>query len=117
MDKLDCVLCRLLIRHVSGDEEIKVVYETEHVLAIHAIKPHAEVHILILSKKHIPSMLDLTEDDAELVADLHRAIKIASKEVFALKGGCKLEMNTGRFPLFTAVGHLHCHVIYDESLE
>ncbi|MCL2376625.1 MAG: HIT domain-containing protein [Defluviitaleaceae bacterium] len=117
MDKQDCVLCNLRNRHKGGEEGIRVVYETEHVLAIHATKPFAEVHILILSKKHIPSMLDLTENDTELVADVCKAIRIASEEVFALKGACKLEMNTGKFPKFTAVGHFHCHVIYDSSLD
>ena len=117
MNKTDCVLCNLLNRYNNGEEDIKVVYESEYTLAIHNLKPFAEVHIMILSKKHIPSMFDFTEDDDALVNDIWQAIRVASEEVFALKGGCKLEMYTGKFPTFSAVNHFHCHVIYDSSVD
>jgi len=43
--------------------------ESEYSLALHLTKPFAEVHIMILSKKHIPSIFDITESDDELVKD------------------------------------------------
>jgi diadenosine tetraphosphate (Ap4A) HIT family hydrolase len=114
---MDCVLCNLLNRHASGEEAFNVVYESEYSLAIHSTKPFAEVHIMICSKKHISSVFDFTESDDALVKDICKAIKISSEKVFALKGGCKLEMYTGKFPTFTAVEHFHCHVIYDSSVD
>ena len=117
MDKDECVLCDLLNRYVNKEEEFKVVYESDLTLAFHATKPFAEVHIMILSKKHIPSLFDLTESDDVLVRDILKAVKIASEEVFTLKGACKLEMYTGKFPTFTALPHFHCHVIYDSSVD
>ena len=117
MEKQDCVLCDFLHKYRSGEEEIKVVYESEHTLAFWATQPFAEVHILILSKKHIPSIFELSEHEDERIKDIWKAIKVASDEVFALKGGCKLEMYTGTFPTFTALGHFHCHVIYDSSVD
>ena len=78
MNKDDCVLCNLLDRYAHGEDDIKVIYESDLSLAIHAIKPFAEVHILILSKNHIPSMFDLTERDDALVSDILKAIKLAS---------------------------------------
>jgi histidine triad (HIT) family protein len=113
----ECSMCRLLDRYESGDEKFRVVYESEHSLAIHATRPFAEVHIMILTKKHIPSLFDITAEDGEIVADICRAVRVASDEVFALKGGCKLEMYTGRFPTFDAVKHFHCHVIFDSSVD
>ena len=117
MNKDDCVLCGLLNRYTNGEEDIKVVYESEYSFALHATKPSAEMHILILSKKHIPSIFDLTENDGAFIGDIWKAIKIASEEVFALKGACKLEMYTGKFPTFTAIEHFHCHVIYDSAVD
>ena len=117
MNKDDCVLCNLLNRHINKEEELRVVYESDLVLAIHSTKPFAEVHILILSKKHISNMFELTENDSTLIRDILEAVKIASEEVFTLKGACKLEMYTGKFPTFTAVSHFHCHVIYDSSVD
>ena len=117
MNKHDCELCNLVNRHINGEENIKVVYESVYSLAFIATKPFAEVHIMILSKKHIPSIFDITENDDELIKDMWKAIKTASDEVFALKGACKLEMYTGKFPTFTALEHFHCHVIYDSSVD
>ena len=117
MSEDDCVLCKLLERLQSGEENTKIVYESNHSIALYATKPFAEVHILILSKQHIPCLFDLTENDGALIQDICKAVRAASEEVFALKGGCKLEMYTGKFPTFTAVGHFHCHVIYDSAVD
>ena len=113
----DCVLCNLLNRYYCKEEKMRVVYETDHILAFHATKPFAEVHVMIMSKKHISNLFELNDSDSALVRDVLEAIKIASEEVFALKGACKLEMYTGKFPTFTAVPHFHCHVIYDSSVD
>jgi len=109
----------MLDKYASGEEEMKIVYESEHTLARYQTGSHkfAEVHIMILTKKHIPSLFDMTENDDEIILDVAKAIKVASEEVFALKGGCKLEMYTGKFPTFTALNHFHCHVIYDSSVD
>jgi histidine triad (HIT) family protein len=119
MNETDCKLCNLLNRYLNGEEERKVVYESEYSLAVYQKEQHkfAEVHIMILSKKHISSVFEFTENDGELVNDIWKAIKIASEEVIALKGGCKLEMYTGKFPTFEALKHFHCHVIYDSSVD
>ena len=110
----DCKLCKFLHRYLNGEEE-RVVYESEHVLAVYSTKPFAEVHIMILTKKHIPSMFEMIESD--ILKDIWSAIQVASQEVFALKGACKLEMYTGKFPTFTALKHFHCHVIYDSTVD
>jgi histidine triad (HIT) family protein len=117
MDNNDCRLCGFLERYVNNEEELKVVYESEYSLAYHSKMPFAEVHIAIMSKKHIPDLFALTENDDAFIVDLWKAIRIASEEVFALKGGCKLEMYTGKFPTFEALKHFHCHVIYDSSVD
>jgi len=119
MDSSDCGLCALLDRYKSGEEEMKIVYESDYSLAKYQTEPHkfAEVHIMIVSKKHIPSLFDLTENDSALILDIAKAIRAASDEIFKIKGGCKLEMYTGTFPTFTAVKHFHCHVIYDSSVD
>jgi histidine triad (HIT) family protein len=119
MSESECKLCNLLDRYTNGEEDMRIVYESEHTLARYQPEPHkfAEVHIMILTKKHIPSIFDMTENDSEIILDVGKAIKVASEEVFALKGGCKLEMYTGTFPTFTALEHFHCHVIYDSSVD
>lgn len=114
MKQTDCVICNLVERQAQGDENLRIVYESEFILALHATKPYAEVHIMIVSKEHIPSLFDLSESDNELIIDLMRAIKIASEEVISLKGACKMEMYLGELQ---HVNHFHCHIIYDPSID
>ena len=109
MNSDDCGICNLLNRYAFG-EDVKIVYDSEHSIAFHSTKPFAQIHIFIASKKHIPTIFALTEQDNELVIDMMKAIKIASTEVIALKGACKVEMYLGDFQ---NTKHFHCHVIYD----
>ena len=108
-----CRICEILRKHASGEEQQQIVYESEHSIAIYITqKSWAQEHIAISTKKHIPTIFDLTEDDNEIVTDVMNAIKTASKKLISLKGACKLEMYLGEFQ---NTKHFHCHVIYNPS--
>ena len=112
MDINDCGMCNRLKRYADGEEEYKPIYESEHSLALLITQSRmAQEHIVIMTKKHIPTIFDLT--DNEIAIDVMKAIKTASKEIIALKGACKLEMYLGEFQ---NTKHFHCHVIYDPSI-
>ena len=113
MESNNCGVCNLLKKYASG-EKVEIVYESEHTIAVHSQKKFAEVHIAIFSKKHIPTIFDFSEQDNVLVIDIMEAIKVSSKEIISLKGGCKLEMYLGEFQ---NTKHFHCHVIYDKSID
>ena len=55
---------------LSGDIESDIIYEDNKIFAIHDINPVAKVHILIIPKKKIPTMNDLTEDDTDLIGSM-----------------------------------------------
>lgn len=65
----------------------KIVYEDDEVLAFEDIQPQAPIHILVIPKKEIPTLNDLTGEDAELMGKLFLvAQKIAKEQGFAEKG-------------------------------
>ena len=64
---MDCLFCKI----VEGKIPAKKVYEDDQVLAFHDINPHAPVHFLVIPKKHIATLADLTEDDRALVGHMH----------------------------------------------
>jgi histidine triad (HIT) family protein len=113
LDK-ECGLCKLVSSLPEDKEKLKIVYETDKVLAFHSTRPFAEVHIIIISKEHIPTIFDLSEDDRELKLEMLSAVKVASQEIIKEKGACKVEMYLGEFQ---QAKHLHCHVIYDKSID
>lgn len=114
MSEHQCGFCKLVSDLSVEREKLNIVYESDRVLAFHSTMPYAEVHIIIISKRHIPTIFDMSNEDDELKLEFLSAIKIASQEVIKLKGACKVEMYLGAFQ---QMQHLHCHVIYDSTID
>lgn len=114
MPEQDCVFCRLMHHLESERTNLKIVFESDKVLAFYSTMPFAEVHIVIATKKHIPTIFDFTEEDRELQLEILSAVRLASEEIIRLKGACKVEMYLGDFQ---QAKHVHCHVIYDQMID
>ncbi len=93
----------------------KIIYEDEEVLAFEDISPQAPVHILIIPKKEIPTLNDLTVEDAALMGKLFlTAQKIAKEQGFAEKG-YRTVFNCNEDGGQT-VDHIHLHLLAGRSL-
>lgn len=103
---IDCVFCKI----VSGAIPSQRVYEDSQILAIRDINPQAPVHLLLMSKKHIASIEDLSESEAPLVGKIAVvAAQLARKEGLTERG-FRLLTNTGPEG-GQAVPHLHFHLL------
>jgi histidine triad (HIT) family protein len=114
MPEQECPFCRLVANLESERNDLKIIYESDAVLALYSTMPYAEVHIVIIPKKHVSTIFDLTEEDNALKLELFSAVRLASKEIIRQKGACKAEMYLGDFQ---QVKHCHCHVIYDPMID
>ncbi len=114
MQDLECGFCNLVKGLPTQQEQLNIIYESDNVIAFHSTMPFAEVHIIVITKRHIPTIFDLAVEDDELKLEFLSVIKIASQEVINLKGACKVEMYLGEFQ---QMKHLHCHVIYDSGID
>jgi histidine triad (HIT) family protein len=80
---VSCLFCEI----VAGRIPARVAYQDDAVLAFHDINPQGPVHILVIPKRHITSVLDLTPGDDELVGSLvRRATDLARAEGLAERG-------------------------------
>ena len=100
----DCIFCEI----AAGRSPASVEYEDAQAVAFADINPVAPVHILIISKKHIPSIANLTKEDESIVAHL---VAVAKKlaENRRLEG-YKLIFNVGEKG-GQIVFHLHLHLL------
>jgi histidine triad (HIT) family protein len=102
----DCLFCGIIEGKVKGE----LVYEDPSVIAFKDIGPKAPVHILIVPRKHIATLLDLGPEDRELVGDIFRvAAKLAQEQGIANKG-FRVVVNCGADAGQT-VFHLHYHLL------
>ena len=63
----DCLFCDM----IAGKVPATKVYEDEKLIAIEDINPQAPTHLLLIPKKHISTLLDAKQEDAELLGSLH----------------------------------------------
>jgi histidine triad (HIT) family protein len=102
----DCLFCKMVAGEITPD----TVYEDEDVLAFRDINPQAPTHVLVVPKRHISTINDLTPDDAELVGKLYLAAQqVAAKDGVAEEGYRTLmNCNAGAGQ---SVFHIHLHVL------
>lgn len=98
------------------DKEIpaKIVYEDEHCLAFHDVSPQAPVHVLVIPKKEIVSLAELSAEDEALCGRLLLVIQKVAAQV-GLTGGYRVVANCGADG-GQSVNHLHFHILGGRSL-
>src|SRR5437899_2888294 len=88
----DCVFCKI----VAGAIPSQRVYEDDQVLAIRDINPQAPVHVLLLPKRHIASVLEITERHDVLLRRIVLAAGAIAQQEGIAERGFRLLTNTGR---------------------
>ena len=73
----DCVFCKI----IKGEIPSEKVYEDEDVIAFKDINPVTPIHILVIPKKHIATLLDVTEEDSHLISKIFVAINKIAKQI------------------------------------
>jgi histidine triad (HIT) family protein len=107
----DCLFCRIIRREIPAS----VVYEDERVLAFNDINPQAPTHVLLVPKRHIATLNDLTHEDDPLIGELARRAAAIAKERGLSGGGFRTVFNTNRDAGQT-VFHIHLHLLGGRSL-
>ena len=92
---------------LSGRTAVRIVRETDNVLAYHHTRPFWPVHIVIIPKRHISSLLALEESDDQLLLELMAVVREVAKRVLEEHGACRVLTNLGKYQ---DSKHLHWHV-------
>lgn len=100
-----CIFCSI----IAGNAPADVVYKGAGVLGIRDRFPQAPVHVLLLPRRHVASILELSEDDRETWLEMQRAIGTLANEL-GLVAGFRVVVNTGPQGGQT-VYHLHLHLL------
>ncbi len=93
---------------LSGRMEIRKVWEDDRVLAFHHPKPISEIHIVVIPKEHVPSILDAKALDGPLLASMVLAIQEVAQRVGLYDKGFYIRANAAALGV---TPHMHWHVI------
>ena len=100
-------------RVLSGCTPIEVVMETQEVLAFHHTRPFWPVHIGVIPKQHIPSLVDLGVGGEKTLEQIMAVVRQVAGQVLAEHGACRVLTNLGEYQ---DSKHLHFHVCAGEPL-
>ena len=107
---MDCLFCQI----VGGKIPAKKIYEDDQVLAFHDINPQAPVHLLVIPKRHIATLNDLTAEDNALVGHMiHTGQQLANE--LGCSAGFRTVFNCNEHGGQT-VYHIHLHVLGQRQL-
>jgi histidine triad (HIT) family protein len=102
----DCIFCQI----AQGQTDTEMLYQSDTLVVFKDINPHAPVHLLLVPKKHIRSINDLTDADQEILAELIMVAKEMAREQGVARSGYKLLYNVEKGG-GQLVFHLHLHLI------
>ena len=108
---MGCIFCQIVSKKIPSD----ILYQDEGVLAFRDINPQAPVHLLIIPKIHIASLVELTEQEIPLMGRMVSvASKLAEREGIS-ESGYRLVINCGKEG-GQLVSHLHLHLLGGRQL-
>jgi histidine triad (HIT) family protein len=102
----DCVFCRIVARQSQADIE----YEDDAVLAFKDIYPKAPIHLLIVPKRHVSSIMAMEPADVEVVGRCFLAARKIGETRGLAERGYRLRVNCGPEG-GQVVYHVHVHFL------
>ena len=108
---MDCIFCQIAAGKIPGE----ILYQDEEVIAFRDINPQTPIHLLIIPKRHIPSLTELTEAESPLMGHMVSIANQLAKKEGVAESGYRLVINCGKQG-GQLVPHLHLHLLGGRKL-
>ncbi|GBD98889.1 HIT-like protein [bacterium BMS3Abin07] len=103
---MNCIFCDIAEEKVPAE----IIYRDEHAVAFEDINPKAPVHVLVIPRKHISTVLDINENENQLVGHLFQVANVIARKKGIDEKGFRLVCNCNRDAGQT-VFHIHLHLL------
>ena len=103
---MDCIFCQI----VAGKIPSEIIYQDEELIAFRDINPQAPTHLLIIPRKHIPSLAQLSQAELPLMGRMVTVANKLAQEEGITETGYRLVVNYGEWG-GQVVPHLHMHLL------
>lgn len=102
----NCLFCKI----AAGQIPAKIIYQDQDVVAFEDINPQAPHHVLLIPRRHIVSVSDLTLEDGPVLARLFMTAAKLAHDMGIAESGYRFLTNTGP-DTGQSVFHLHFHLL------
>jgi histidine triad (HIT) family protein len=102
----ECVFCKI----IRGESPADFVYKGEEIVVFKDIRPEAPIHLLVVPRRHIPTVNDLTEEDRLLVGEMFLKARAIAQRLGIGGRGYRLILNVERGG-GQIIFHLHMHLL------
>lgn len=108
-------MATIFTKIINREIPANIVFENDKVIAFKDINPAAPIHILVIPKKKIATLNDITEEDKELIGEIFLAIGKITKDLGIDKQGYRIISNCNEYG-GQEVFHLHYHILGGQKL-
>jgi histidine triad (HIT) family protein len=102
----DCIFCKI----VAGETDSKLYYQDDDVAVFSDVRPLTPIHLLVVTREHIPSLADMTDEETPLIGKMVKAANKVAKDLGISESGYRLTINSGA-DAGQVVFHLHMHLM------
>jgi histidine triad (HIT) family protein len=106
----NCLFCKIVNKQINSE----IVFENDDVLVFKDVNPKAPVHLLVIPKKHVSSIVEIEELSDKQVYEMFKIIAKIAKEMGLDRDGFRVVINTGA-SAGQSVDHLHFHILGKRS--
>ncbi len=103
---MECLFCKI----ANHQQEAEIVFENKELIVFKDVNPKAPIHLLIVPKKHISSINELSDQDQGLISQMIFTAKQLAEEKGIAQKGYRLVFNVGREG-GQLIDHLHLHLL------
>lgn len=112
MSDSECIFCKI----AAGEIDAQIVHSDEDVVAFRDLHPQAPTHILVIPRRHIPTLQDLTLGDGELLAKMFTVAREQAQAEGIAERGYRTVFNC-RGDGGQEIYHLHLHLLGGRSMQ
>ena len=106
-----CIFCEI----VEGRRPSRTVYADDQVVAFHDVRPQAPIHVLVVPRRHVTSLLDLEPGDDGVLGAMVRKARDLARDLGLGDRGFRLVLNCGHDAGYS-VYHIHLHLLGGRAL-
>jgi histidine triad (HIT) family protein len=102
----DCIFCRI----AAGEIPARIVHQDDELVAFHDVHPQAPTHVLIVPRRHLPTLLDVAPQDVPLLGRMQATAVDLARRLGLDEAGFRLVFNCGE-GAGQSVFHIHLHLL------